>query len=65
MAIIPDPDFDGFDGIFVGSATDPPLPEVPVDYAALGRFMRETGKTYQDMTDEEKNRFVIEIQKKD
>jgi len=53
--IIPDPDCEGFNGIYAGGEYVLPAPEH--DYTALGRYMTETGKKFCELTEEEVEQF--------
>ena len=53
VGIISDPDFDGFDGIFVGTKENFELPSNEIDYNALAVLLKRTGKEYTELTKEE------------
>lgn len=53
--IIPDPDFEGFNGVYAGGDFVLPVPEH--DYTALGRYMTETGKSFEELTEKELEQF--------
>lgn len=53
--IIPDPDFDGFDGRFVDDKA--PRPEKLYNYTEMCRYMRENNKSFQQMSPEEIEQF--------
>ncbi|MBR3419309.1 MAG: hypothetical protein IKG82_11515 [Oscillospiraceae bacterium] len=55
--IIPDPDFDGFDGIYVGTKDGYSPPPNNINYDTLGAYLRQTGKTFTDLSQEEVDRF--------
>lgn len=51
--VISDPDFDSFDGIYVGTKDDFELPKNEIDYNALAVLLKRTGKDYTELTKEE------------
>ena len=55
--IIPDPNFEGWDGRFVESRPDIPLPKH--DLGAIARYMKENNKTYCELSSEEIDMFII------
>lgn len=60
--VIPDPDFDGFDGIYVGSKSDLRLPPNEHDLSALGAYLDSTGKEFKDLTQGEIDQFKLNRQ---
>lgn len=55
--IIPDPDFEGWDGRFVESRPDIPPPKH--DLGAIARYLKANNKTYNDLSTEELNMFIL------
>ena len=57
--VIPDPDFEGFDGIYAGSKdiTFRPPPN-KVMFSDLINYMKSSGKSFSDLTEEEIKRFT-------
>ncbi|MBQ5592006.1 MAG: hypothetical protein IIU80_03590 [Clostridia bacterium] len=53
--IIPDPDFEGFNGIYAGGTYV--MPPSQHNLTALGRYMTETGKKFHELTEEEVEQF--------
>ncbi len=59
--ILPDPDFEGFDGIYVGSKeTAFQAPPIEIDYPALLNYMRSLGKSFDELTQEEIEKFQFD-----
>lgn len=56
-SIYEDPDYEGFNGIYVGSPNGKPLPKNDMDLSGLAAYLRETGKEYKDLTKEEIDKF--------
>lgn len=54
--IIPDPDFDGFDGIYAGG--EERLPPNRHDLSAIAAYLRKTGKKGTELTKEELDMFL-------
>ena len=57
---ITDPNFNGFDGIYAGSKDGPLLPPSNIDLSALGKYMQDTGKTYEQLSKQEVEQFRFE-----
>lgn len=55
--IIPDPDFIGFDGVYVGG--EKRLPPSQYDLSKMAKYLRDKKKEYSDLTEEEKARFLL------
>lgn len=55
--IIPDPDFEGWDGQFVESRPDLPPPRH--DLGAIARYLKVNNKNYADLTPKELDMFII------
>ena len=55
--VMPDPDFIGFNGVYVGG--EERLPPNQYDLSGLAKYLRETGKKFADLTDDEKAVFII------
>ncbi len=56
---IPDPDFEGFDGVYL----DPKMSNAPpneYNLSALAKYLRETGKQFKELTKAEKKQFVLQ-----
>lgn len=53
-----DPDFEGFDGVYVGG--EKRLPPNVYKLSELARHLQDTHKNFSDFTDEEKKSFLIE-----
>ena len=51
--IIPDPDFEGFDGIYIGSKEGINLPPNEIDFKRIIKYMKTNNKEFQDLTPEE------------
>lgn len=56
--IIPDPDFEEFDGIYVGD-NENVLPFSKYDLSKLGSYMREKNKLFNELSKEELKSFEI------
>lgn len=59
--VIPDPDFEGFDGIYAGSKDGLRLPPNEHDLPALGAYLDCTGKEFKDLTQEEIDQFKFDL----
>ena len=56
--LIPEPSFEEFDGIYAGSkSNDFVMPTNEIDFSSIVKYMRETNKSFNELTEEEKNRF--------
>lgn len=55
--VIPDPDYESFDGRYVDNSFIAPPAEF--NYALLGQYMRENNKEFKDLTPEELEQFKI------
>ncbi|HRR75979.1 MAG: hypothetical protein IKI56_05760 [Ruminococcus sp.] len=51
--IIPDPDFEEFDGIFVGSKDGTTLPPNNIDFSKIIPYMKVNKKSISDLSPEE------------
>lgn len=54
---IPDPDFDGFNGVFVGGSKV--LPSNQYDLAGIAKYIRSTGKAFAQLTPDEIEGFKL------
>lgn len=54
---ITDPNFEGFDGIYIGDKNMSTLPPNEIDFSAIIAYMKETGKAFTDLSHEEIDRF--------
>ncbi len=55
MKVIPDPDFDSFDGMYIGTKGQPEF--MPYDLRALIAYARASKKEPSALTNEERERF--------
>lgn len=56
--LIPDPSFEEFDGIYAGSKnSDFIMPPNEIDLSRIVKYMKETKKSFNELTEEEVNRF--------
>lgn len=55
--ILPDPDFIGFDGVYVGG--EKRLPPSQYNLSKMAKYLRDNKKEYSDLTDEEKAMFLL------
>lgn len=55
--IIPDPDFEGWDGKYVDDRRD--LPPTEYDLSAVAHYMKANNKTFFELTAEELNSFKL------
>ena len=56
--LIPEPSFEGFDGIYAGSKSDDfIMPPNEIDFSSMVKYMRETKKSFNELSEEEVNRF--------
>ncbi len=55
--IIPDPDFNDFDGSYVDNKTI--LPPINYNLSKLAKYMKKHSKRFEDLTTEEINQFKI------
>ncbi|MBR2284478.1 MAG: hypothetical protein IJ874_08710 [Ruminococcus sp.] len=51
--IIPDPDFEWFDGIYVGSKDGTTLPPNKIDFSKIIPYMTANNKSFNDLSPEE------------
>ncbi len=59
--IIPDPDFEGFDGIFVGSKDGTALPPNNIDFSKIIPYMKANNKSFYDLSPEEIEMFKFKV----
>ncbi len=57
MNIIPDPDFEGFDGIFIGAKKEKDNLADYYDIPGLVHYARDKGKPLKELTEEEIRKF--------
>ena len=56
---IPDPDYEGFDGVYL----DPKMSNVPpcrFDLSAIAEYMKKNSKSYDQLSEKEKSLFSIQ-----
>jgi hypothetical protein len=51
--IISDPDFEEFDGVYVGSKDGTVLPPNEIDFAKIIKYMKTKNKSFQELSPEE------------
>ncbi len=56
---IPDPDYEGFDGVYVGDRNMLNPPPLNYDLSAMCEYMRKQNKRFEDLTEEEVERFKL------
>lgn len=55
--VISDPDFEEFDGIFVGDKSDTSLPPNEIDFSRIIPYMKANNKQFADLNPEEIEQF--------
>ena len=58
--LIPDPDYEGFNGVFVGDKSTIDLPPCNYDFSAACEYLRNNNKNFEDLTKEEINKFILD-----
>lgn len=57
--IIEDPDFTGFNGVYIGDKDSASHPQSDIDYNGIAKYMKANNKEYKDLTEEEIARFKL------
>ncbi len=57
--IIEDPDFTGFNGVYIGDKERPTSPKNDIDFNGIAKYMKANNKEYKDLTEEEIARFKL------
>ena len=58
--LIPDPDYEGFNGVYVGDKGTIDAPPCNYDISAACEYLRNNNKKFEDLTDEEINKFKLD-----
>ena len=56
---IPDPDYEGFNGVYVGDKSTIDSPPCNYDFSAACEYLRKNNRSFDDLTDEEINMFKL------
>ena len=62
--LISDPDFEGFDGIYVGDKDGTSLPPNEIDFSRIIPYMKANNKQFSDLTPEEIEQFKFKTAQK-
>lgn len=57
--LIPDPDYEGFNGVYVGGKDIINAPPSNYDFPAVSKYLKDNNKSFNDLSDDEKKQFKL------
>lgn len=59
--VIPDPAYNSFDGVYIGSTDEFVMPPNEYDLSGIANHMRKTHKEFHELTEDEIKRFKFHV----